>query len=110
MNVVIAMTVDTDTRRIAMFFVHYMTVIAFSIEVRAEQFEVGEIMIKARLVQYDDLRRATEMLGMTRVALIIARCRVQAMESLQRNNVDCNVVVTGHAQLALTGFVKHLVT
>ena len=109
MRFVVAMTANAFRRRVAMFLVAGMTVGALGFEMCAEQFEVGEIVIKDILIENYHFRIAAFVLNVTRRTLLGARLGMQAVIAGSCVNIRSNVLVTVHAQSALGRFPEHRV-
>ena len=108
-GIVLAVTVVAKLGRLPIQGVRLMTVLAFGVGVRIDQFEVREIVVERRLIQADDVRVTADMVGVARGALHVFYVGGQTVKTLLCPDISADIFVAVHAQLALSGFIEPLV-
>ncbi len=83
-----------------------MAVVTFDRGVRSFQRKVSEMVVERVLVQMDNIRVASFMVGMAEFALLFGNIFFQAMKSLFINKVFIHFLVAVPAQLVLNFFLK----
>ena len=99
--VVLSMAADTPHRRFAMCNAAGMTLTAGHRRVGAEEGEVRQGMVERRLVEIDDIRVASFMLGMAARALEFFIGRQTTMKPRVVRNVFLDLGMTAVAELSL---------
>ena len=109
-RVVLAMAGIAASRGIAMLGVWLVASIAGSVGMLAQQFEVGEQMIKRCFVESGDVCATSLMIRMARGTRSILNITRFAMKSFAVVRVIRNIFVAIEAELILLGAVERFVT
>ncbi len=86
-----------------------MTVVAFDLEMSANQFEVSKFVVESRFVKTNDVGTSAFVIGVTDCAFSISRIGEQAVKPVARINIGRNVFVAIHTKFPLPALVKHFV-
>jgi hypothetical protein len=105
-NIVLAVTSETRCRRLSPFLGRLMALIASHLDVLAKQLKVGLGVVKAFLVEIDDLGTSTLVIGVTRTthlwlhATVIARLTDQVLRDV--------LVAIGTTAVLRIAFKRHV--
>lgn len=105
-NVVLAMTVDTLVRCIAVLVAGLMTAVTISFGVLALEHKVSQPVVEARFIKNDDLRISAFMFRMAGSTAILCYLAVTSVIALLGRHIICHVLVTVEAELSLPGTVE----
>ena len=97
------MAIDAERRRIAIGRGRFMAPLATRCPVRSFESEVSEGVIEGFPVERGNVRLASFMLGVAMFAFRIDDIRPASMKTLPRLPVGRDLLMTIHAQLALSG-------
>ena len=109
-NVVVAVTVRTFTRRITPFVAGFVAVGAGGVEVFAQQLEVRERMVKCGFVEPQNVGTASRVIGMAGSASAVGNFARAAVKPGARPSIIRDILVAVEAQAVLRRSIEPFMT
>jgi len=109
-NVVVAVTVRTFTRRITPFVAGFVAVGAGGLEVFAQQLEIRERVVKCGFIEPQNVGTASRVIGMAGSAGAVGNCARAAVKPGARHSIIRDILVAVEAQAVLRRSIEPFMT